>query len=145
MAHIKTILIVLLFLLPSISARAASFYVGGVCYSDTAVIVETFESHFPIIEGAAGTGGVLEFVAYPTTLSATGLLTSRVDRLNLGTGAVVTGVVFSTQLMDCTAKNNYVSTGKVDRTLVVIACVFAVFFGFNVGRNLFPDKFGGMA
>lgn len=138
----RTLLMFCVLLLPSISARAASFYVGGVCYSDTAVIVETFESHFPIIEGSAGTGGVLEFISYATTISATGLLTSRIDRLNLATGAVILGFVFSIQLMDCTAKNNFVSTGKVDRTLIIIACVFAVLFGFNVGRSFFQDKFG---
>lgn len=139
------IAVVMLLLLPSVSARAASFYMDGVCYSDTAVLVETWEAKFPYVDGAAGAGGILEYVAYPTTVSAGGLLTSRVDRLNLATGAVTTGFVFSAQLMDCTAKNNLVAVGKVDRTLIIIAMVFSVMIGFNVGRGFFPDKFGGSA
>lgn len=134
--------LVLLLLLLSFSARAASFYMDGVCYGDTAVLVDAWLSKFPHVDDAAGAGGVMSFVSNPTTVSATGVLVSRVDRLNLATGAVTTGVVFSTQLKDCTANSGFVSAGRIDRTLIVIGAVFAVLFGFNVGRKFFPDKFG---
>ena len=134
------LLLVFVLFLPSIQARAASFYMDGVCRSDVVGLMETFESNYPKSDGST-----LFFITYPSTITPAGVLTSRISRLNLTTGFVVNGVVFSTQLMDCSApgKLGVGATGDVQYMLAILAAIFALLFGFHVGKNLSPPKLRG--
>lgn len=133
---------VLLLLLPSVSVRAASFYMEGVCYSDPVVIVEVWESRFPMVDQAGGNVSFVPTAPHITAVSPSGVMTYQINTQKISNGSVVTGSVNTQQLMDCTASLDLVSTGRIDRTVIIIGAVFACLFGFNVGRTFFPDKFG---
>lgn len=127
-------------LLPSVSARAASFYMGGVCYSDPSVIVEVWESHFPAVNPSSN---MLNFMGFPTAISATGMMSYRIDQQNIQTGAINPGSVNNIQLMDCTAKNDFVAVGKVERMLVVFLVLLMFAMGFQFGHRFFSNNVVG--
>lgn len=88
----------------------AGFYMNGVCYPAPTVsgtsspIIESWESRFPAMFENGKTGHhELVFITYPTFITTGGVLTSRVDDVDLTIGGTNNGTVFSTQLMNCTS------------------------------------------
>lgn len=136
----RLLLLFVVLLLPSVSARAASFYMGGVCYSDTAVIVEVWESHFPAVNSSSNT---LNYMGFPTTVSATGLMSYRIDQQNIQTGGINQGSINDIQLMECTAKNDLVAVGKVERMLAVFLLLIMFVMGFQFGHRFFSNNVVG--
>jgi hypothetical protein len=91
--------LIVLFTLPSLARAATGFYMNGVCYPTTAAIVEAFDSKYPQLDPAINS---MAFITYATTVSATGVLTYRIDTQLLTSATVVTGTVSTEQLMNCT-------------------------------------------
>lgn len=120
-----SLLVVLACLLVMLTPRAdaASFYMNGICYSDISTIIEKFESQFPILDGAQGD---MDFVQYPTSVTATGLLTYRIDEQKLNTGGIVLGGVNTQQLMPCYEKNIAVGANSSLQWLPVQDIIFAI-------------------
>jgi hypothetical protein len=106
---------------------AASFSYSGECFPDQVAALEKFSGSFPLYTG----GAMLTLIA--SSITDTGILSYSIQSDSL-IGASSVGSSSTMQLTTCTP--GLVANSNQHTMLVIIACVFACFFGFRIGASM---------
>lgn len=120
----------LLFAFLTTSSLAASFYLDSVCYVDPPTLLAAFDSKYPLFSAS----GDVMTLAFPSTISLTGLISYTVNYNNPILAVAFTAVPNTLQLSACDPVVPLFSVKDVVNLLFVFGFIFSWYAGFKSGQ-----------